>query len=116
VNALSYQPTSPTLSDVDCGVVATFAYTILYRGMGLRWHWYETTRRRILLAIVEECLSCVRKLLEGTSVLALAGAARYCVLQLHDAAKTVHCDPMYVTCYRAQVKVCCAHQYSDMLL
>jgi hypothetical protein len=24
VNALSYQPTSPILSDVDCGVVATY--------------------------------------------------------------------------------------------
>ena len=28
MNALSYQPTSSILSDVDCGVVATFAYAI----------------------------------------------------------------------------------------
>jgi hypothetical protein len=33
VNALSYQPTSPTLSDVDCGVVATFALLIIYLGL-----------------------------------------------------------------------------------
>jgi hypothetical protein len=92
VNALSYQPTSPTLSDVDCGVVATFAYAILYRGMGLRWHGYETTRRRMLLAIVEERLSCVQKLLEGTSDLALASAPRCYVLQLCDVENTVHCD------------------------
>jgi hypothetical protein len=82
VNALSYQPTSPTLSDVDCGVVATFAYAILY----------ETTRRRMLLAIVEERLSCVQKLLEGTSDLALASAPRCYVLQLCDVENTVHCD------------------------
>jgi hypothetical protein len=89
VNALSYQPTSPTLSDVDCGVVATFAYTIQYRGMGLHWHWYETTRRGTLLAIVEERLSYVRK---GTSGFALAGAARCCVLQLCDVETTIRCD------------------------
>jgi hypothetical protein len=47
------------------------------------------------LAIVEERLSCVRKLLEGTSDLALAGAERYCVLQLCDIADTIRCD-LYV--------------------
>jgi hypothetical protein len=44
------------------------------------------------LEIVEDLWSCVRKLLEGTSVLALAGVAHCCVLQLCDIADTVHCD------------------------
>jgi len=53
------------------------------------------TRRRAggtLLAIVQERLSCVRKLPEGTSGLALAGAARCCVLQLCDVENTIRCD------------------------
>jgi len=37
VNALSYQPTSPTLSDVDCGVVAT--YTHRHFMVVLKWGW-----------------------------------------------------------------------------
>jgi hypothetical protein len=63
--------------------------------MGLRWHWYETTRRGTLLAIVEERVSCVRKLLEGTSDLALAGAARCCDLHVCDMLQSAGQSLLY---------------------
>jgi hypothetical protein len=55
VNALSYQPTSPIPSDVDCGVVATYKHR--YMGvlgvLGLLWNSIAETGGAYAYAGVE---------------------------------------------------------------